>query len=907
MKLYLLRSVLSKFGAPLLLLLISVATYAQPCQSILVSLTSTNPAGMGGDGNPIRICQNSTVTFVASATFSNTSAGATYVWSYGDETPADTTNNLVATHTYIEGGVYIVDLLAIDSVGCTNSNRLQQVVQVSTTPLFTGTHADVDSICLNTTTVIHGVATPVPAIYECAPPIADTTFLPDDGGTTSYSSSIEVSCFALGATISNANQVQSICLNMEHSYLGDLQMKIVCPNNQSAILKEFPGAASTFLGEPNDPGPGNNIPGIGYDYCFANNATWGTMVNMVATNTVPVTGMPPGTPGSALISGTYTPFESFNNLIGCPLNGSWSINVVDNLFSDNGFIFSWGINFDPTLLPGNYSFTPNFLAESWNANTDIIATANNGHDITIKPTSGGLKTYTYHVTDNFGCSYDTTISVFVKDPGNPGVDTAIKLCLNQGTINAFDYLGGNPDVGGTWTGTGVNSSGQFDPVAAGVGVFDIDYTKTTGGCDTTATITVTVVNDVVIDFSFDITKGCTEDAVHFTNLSQAGTYQWKYGDGTLPYDTITSPTHIYQDQAVYPVELRVRNTDGCVDSITKLVDITHPLNAAFTSSADTVCLSEAVTVNFTNTSIGATNWNWSFGEGTPVYTQDASHVFTQPGLHTIRLIIRDDIPCYDTAYHLVQVDSVPYFSIAQDKHELCAGEQLNLTTDFYAATIRSISWNFGDGTQWNQTGATSHHYDNPGVYWISADADFGICGVSHATDSIVVNAYPVIDLGPDSVLCLDAPAITVADLHNAGDPAIQWLWNTGATTPSIQISAPGTYSLTASQGDCAATETIDVNKDCYTDIPNVFTPNGDGVNDYFFPRQLLSKGVVAFSMTVFDRWGQKVFETENSNGRGWDGKFNDKAQPMGVYIYQMTVSLKNGRTEHLNGNVTLVR
>src|SRR5690606_6796167 len=96
-------------------------------------------------------------------------------------------------------------------------------------------------------------------------------------------------------------------------------------------------------------------------------------------------------------------------------------------------------------------------------------------------------------------------------------------------------------------------------------------------------------------------------------------------------------------------------------------------------------------------------------------------------------------------------------------------------------------------------------------------------------------------------------------------------------------------------------------KDCYTDIPNAFTPNGDGENDYFYPRQLLSKGVAAFQMTVYNRWGQKIFETNSTNGRGWDGKFNGKDQATGVYIYQIKAVLNNGKIEEYTGNVTLMR
>ncbi|KAA5533320.1 PKD domain-containing protein [Taibaiella lutea] len=428
------------------------------------------------------------------------------------------------------------------------------------------------------------------------------------------------------------------------------------------------------------------------------------------------------------------------------------------------------------------------------------------------------------------------------------------------------------------------------------------------GCSSVSQTVHFETDAIHVDFNIDLFKGCVNDTIRLTNLSTVNsTYKWNFGDGTFPPDTTLNPTHIYQTQNVYFIKLIATDTNGCVDSTLKQVNTLHPLNAAFTSSADTICLSEGAPVVFTDQSVGATSWNWNFGEGSPVNTQNASYTFTQHGAHNVRLVIHDDIPCYDTVYHIVQVDSVPYFSIAQDKHVMCAGEQLDFTSDFYATTLRSISWNFGDGSQWNQSGATSHHYENPGIYWINVDADFGVCGISHAMDSIVVNAFPIVDLGPDSVLCLNASAIRVADLHNTGDPSIQWAWNTGATTPFIEVNTPGTYSVTATKNDCSTTESITINKDCYNDIPNVFTPNGDGVNDYFYPKQLLSKGVVGFSMTVFDRWGQKVFESNTPNGRGWDGKFNNKVQPMGVYIYQMSVVMKNGRTEEFTGNVTLVR
>jgi hypothetical protein len=101
-----------------------------------------------------------------------------------------------------------------------------------------------------------------------------------------------------------------------------------------------------------------------------------------------------------------------------------------------------------------------------------------------------------------------------------------------------------------------------------------------------------------------------------------------------------------------------------------------------------------------------------------------------------------------------------------------------------------------------------------------------------------------------------------------------YLWNTGDTTRQLKVTRPGTYSLrlSAEPLGCAATATIEIKKDCYLDIPNAFTPGSDGLNDYFFPRQLLSQNITQFRMFIFDRWGKKVFETSGLDGRGWDGR-----------------------------------
>lgn len=521
---------------------------------------------------------------------------------------------------------------------------------------------------------------------------------------------------------------------------------------------------------------------------------------------------------------------------------------------------------------------------------------------TFNPTAAG--TYVFNVTaiseDADTCHASTEVivrplpSVLLTNPDS------IQCNVNSLTINgpiAGDtyqwYRNGAPIAGATGTQLLIDSSGFYKVIGI-----------TPLGCTDTSREVFAKMTKV--DFNFNIMKGCTEDTVQFTNLSEPGSYWWNFDDGTLPEDTAVSPLHIYLDQDNYMVRLKILDMDGCVDSILKIVDVRHPLIAAYTSSDDSVCQDSGVPVQFNDASTGATSWNWDFNDGATSTLQNPSHLFTLAGNRTVRLVVSDNIPCYDTVYHNIYVDSVPFLSFLTDKHSICIGEQVHFTPN-YLNTARSLNWDFGDGVHWKESGATAHSFDQPGTYWVTLTADFPVCADLERTDSVVVNAMPVVYLGPDSVLCLDGPSIRVTDINNASDPTISWLWSTGATGSFIDIVHPGLYTVTATRGDCSTSENVTVNKDCYTDVPNAFSPNGDGTNDYFYPRQLLTKGVTSFTMTVFNRWGQKVFETTKPNGRGWDGKFNEKDQPMGVYIYQIKAVMKNGRVEEYNGNVTLVR
>lgn len=579
--------------------------------------------------------------------------------------------------------------------------------------------------------------------------------------------------------------------------------------------------------------------------------------------------------------------------------GSADCAIVCGLSATNNGPFCFGHNV--TLSAQNTDTTQSFTYY-WNGPAGFTAT---GKNVVANPAQAGAFAYNLIAVSQQGDTCNATTEVVIHPlPNVTLVDPSDKVLCN---VPSTTFALANASAADTlqWYFNNAKIPGETSATitASQTGTYKI-IARSEFGCMDSSSVHLTL-NQTDVDFDFKFTPACDQDTVRLTNHSEAGSYLWKFGDGLT--DTVTHPVHIYQNQDVYPITLVVQDLDGCVDSLTKFVDVNHPLIASFTMSADSLCQTNATPVQFTNTSTGFyAASHWDFGDGATSTLQNPTHVYSLAGAHQVRLVINDTIVCYDTASKNIYIDSLPFVHLVTDKHAICVGEEVNYKLDYLHPAV-SVNWDFGDGVHWLQEEGTKHSYDKAGTYWTTATVSYPVCDAAIIRDSVVVNGYPVVYLGPDSVLCLDGPSITLADQNNAGNPDITWRWSTGATTSSIQVTHPGIYSVTASDGDCSTTDQVVVNKDCYTDIPNAFTPNGDGNNDYFYPRQLLSKGVVAFSMTVVNRWGQKVFETTNTDGRGWDGKFNEKEQPMGVYIYQIHVVLKNGRTEDYTGNVTLVR
>jgi gliding motility-associated-like protein len=381
------------------------------------------------------------------------------------------------------------------------------------------------------------------------------------------------------------------------------------------------------------------------------------------------------------------------------------------------------------------------------------------------------------------------------------------------------------------------------------------------------------------------------------------TYSWAPA-GTLSCSNCSSPFA----SPIITTTYLATGTDniGCKTRDTVTITVV-PLIASWVISDDSICITQGLVAGSTSTGANL-SYVWIYGDGTPNTTAQSvfpPHFYTPSGTYNLQLLLSDTLGCKDTLSAFIYVENIGYanFSILDDS--LCVGEQLNIT-DTFNTLPKIFSWNFGDTYILNNIHNPVHTYEQELINGVvTLTADYAECPDIVVVKPIQIFDLPIVNLGEDKIMCpgLTAPFL----LENIGLSTGNYLWNTTETSSSISASDIGNYWLQINKNGCVGADSLFINRDCFLNIPNSFTPDEDGSNDYFLPMEILSKGVTTFSMDIFNRWGEKVFTTTNIASRGWDGKYGGKQQPIGTFVYQISVVFKNAERKSYTGNVTLLR
>ncbi len=302
--------------------------------------------------------------------------------------------------------------------------------------------------------------------------VNDTIFLPDgtdcDPYGCSYRSPVTFTDFSPNARINSVNDIYYLRLNMEHSYCGDIYINLTCPNGQKADILKFGGDANSSCANAISQASrewtnGNNVLGTtdfgipntndrflfkclsalnpygtGWNYCWSNNTNQNyTYASGAGSLIYRASNAHNGRLDSSNVAQRtqfYHPNQSFDALVGCPMNGDWYIEVIDGYSVDNGYIFGWELALAPELHPQNV-----FALDTFDVDGPWISVTNHS-TFTITPpatlTNDTVVSYVVTLYDSAGCAFDTTIFVNIWVPR----DTLIESSICAGDLfNAFGF------------------------------------------------------------------------------------------------------------------------------------------------------------------------------------------------------------------------------------------------------------------------------------------------------------------------------------------------------------------------------------------------------------------------------------------------------------------------------------
>jgi gliding motility-associated-like protein len=498
-----------------------------------------------------------------------------------------------------------------------------------------------------------------------------------------------------------------------------------------------------------------------------------------------------------------------------------------------------------------------------------------------------------------------------------------------GTCFPFDVTFTNlvlPSTATTWNfGDGAfNQGDQVTHTYHSTGTFSVVMTaQYPGGCKFEATKNIVVTGPKGI-LQYDHSTICANLPVYFEVASVGiDSVRWNFGDGTSVVSTGKNIYHSYPQPGPYVpyVELLAGADGTCRTRIngtdTLFVDL---VKAGFKTSSIQNCASTQV--SFTDTSrafYGIKELRWDMGDGYTSTLKNPIHSYIGAKTWNVRQIATGNKGCSDTANRPVPVVIWDIPQIKTNKDSVaCVGQMVPYVASVFSNdAIKSTTWSFSNGSGSTQLSAPKV-YTFPGNYM----AVFIATTINNCSDTIrlpvTVYPKPEIDLGPDLVLATGTLHPLKSTITNG--PLSVWQWTPSADLSCASCSLPEatiknniTYVVNAAtQYGCKATDSVSIKvfcEDAQVYIPNVFTPDGDGLNDMLMVR---AKGIrTVKSFRIFNRWGEVVFEKSNfapnEKSNGWDGSIRGKKASPDVYVYTCEVVCENNVNYTYKGNITLVK
>lgn len=424
------------------------------------------------------------------------------------------------------------------------------------------------------------------------------------------------------------------------------------------------------------------------------------------------------------------------------------------------------------------------------------------------------------------------------------------------------------------------------------------------------------------------TTGCAPLTVDFVDtVANAVKYYWNFGDATgVVITNIPNASHTYNAAGLYNVMLIAEDSTTCNIRDTAYINIrVGDLIATLDFNPVKLAPCDSLRYRFDNLSVPPatrpfTNQSfiWNFGDGSPSIiagTAPVFHSYTAAGSYIVKLYLRDTAYCnYQDS--IVKTISISPLVKAQFTTPPTGCVPYNAQFTNTSIAGQSFIWDFGDGITSTAVNPT-HIFAIPGTYIITLIAnDPNTCNITDTT-RFTINVYnnPVsnFSFAPDPPV--ENTGITFTNLASVDAVRFKWLFGDGDslvttsrapvvhlynTTGTFNACLIATNAAGCSNMYCQQVRTIILPA---IDVPNAFTPNSGDINSKIFVRGF---GIVKLNFTIWNRWGQKVFETKDKS-IGWDGKYKGVLQPMDVYAYTIDVEFFDGLRTTKKGDITLIR
>jgi gliding motility-associated-like protein len=517
-------------------------------------------------------------------------------------------------------------------------------------------------------------------------------------------------------------------------------------------------------------------------------------------------------------------------------------------------------------------------------------------------------TYTLTVTDDNSCV--ATVTETIIDMPGGYVTASVISNYNGADISCNGECNGEITI--SMTG-GVapysysfNNTAQTGAVVSGLcaGTYPIAVIDDVG-CIANISVTLTEPSTVAAT-SIVISESCIGDCQGSITLLPTGGipgYTYTFDSG-VSYGTDDN----FGSLCAGSYDVGVKDVNGCNADLNLNVISGQAFADANINVAGPFCL-DAFAVDLTAINTGG---NWS-GNG----ITDAANGTFDPnvagaGSTTITYTIGG--ACGDIQTTDIIVNSLPVVDFITDITEGCEPLSVNFTN---TGESGNCNWNFGDGNQSTDCIQVTNIYSDAGSYNVSLSVTDGNGCSSTFVQSNYITVFPnpVADFsfGPQPVTIMD-PTIEFTDLSTSAD---YWDWNFAGIGTSIEqdpfftFDTVGSFDVGLSVSTIegctdSITYTVIINDELSIYVPNAFTPDGDGINDFFFP-VISGSGNSDYTFFIFNRWGELIYEAWDV-GSAWDGTYKGLASQNGIYIWKIDIKSENSmQKESLIGHVMLLK